>query len=203
MLIQSDIKSKSLINLVQREGFTLKTVVDRYTLKQHCDRMEPTILIVDPFENDIISLEYLSTILELYDNLKVIIVTTKEYLSSETVHDIIHSKVCALLSVKDKVSHLKKVILNTIKGGRGQYSQYFRVQNSFNNHYSIKNKFDLTEKEIEIIQHVSTGLTTKEIANKLNRSVHTVTTHRRNILKKMDTRNTSDMLIIAIKERVI
>ncbi|HWK56261.1 MAG TPA: response regulator transcription factor [Parapedobacter sp.] len=56
------------------------------------------------------------------------------------------------------------------------------------------NKFKLSPRELEIITLVSNGLTNNEIADKLFLSVHTVMTHRKNILHKLQVRNTAEML---------
>lgn len=56
------------------------------------------------------------------------------------------------------------------------------------------NKFKLSPRELEIIAWVRNGLTNNEIADKLFLSVHTVMTHRKNILHKLEVRNTAEML---------
>lgn len=56
------------------------------------------------------------------------------------------------------------------------------------------NKFKLSPRELEIIALVRNGLTNNEIADKLFLSVHTVMTHRKNILHKLEVRNTAEML---------
>lgn len=58
------------------------------------------------------------------------------------------------------------------------------------------NKFKLSPRELEIIELVSSGLTNNEIADKLFLSVHTVMTHRKNILHKLEVRNTAEMLTL-------
>ena len=47
-------------------------------------------------------------------------------------------------------------------------------------------KYQLTEREVEIIRRISRGLTTKDIARELFISEFTVNTHRRNICRKLD-----------------
>lgn len=56
------------------------------------------------------------------------------------------------------------------------------------------NRFKLSKREIEIIDLVRTGYKNNEIAEKLFLSVHTVMTHRKNILHKLEVRNTAEML---------
>ncbi|MDD2306745.1 MAG: response regulator transcription factor [Prolixibacteraceae bacterium] len=57
----------------------------------------------------------------------------------------------------------------------------------------------LTSSEIEIVRLIAGGLTTKEIANKKNISFHTVNTHRKNIFRKMEVSNASELIMQAIR----
>ncbi|NVO11214.1 MAG: response regulator transcription factor [Bacteroidales bacterium] len=61
----------------------------------------------------------------------------------------------------------------------------------------------LTPSEIEIIRMIADGLTTKEIASKKNISFHTVISHRKNIFRKAEINNTSELIIYAIKAGLI
>lgn len=53
----------------------------------------------------------------------------------------------------------------------------------------------LSEREIEIILAIAEGLDSEQIAEKLFLSVHTVNTHRRNILEKTGKRSTHELVI--------
>jgi DNA-binding CsgD family transcriptional regulator len=57
-----------------------------------------------------------------------------------------------------------------------------------------------SEREFEIIRSIESGMSSEEIAEKLFLSVHTVNTHRRNILEKAGKSHISD-LIYELKER--
>ena len=52
----------------------------------------------------------------------------------------------------------------------------------------------LTNKEKEILSLVSSGLTTKEIAGKLKISHHTVESHRKNLLRKCQAKNSAELI---------
>lgn len=58
---------------------------------------------------------------------------------------------------------------------------------------------NLTASEIEIVKLIADGLTTKEIAAKRNISYHTVNTHRKNIFRKVEVSNVSELTMYAIK----
>lgn len=53
----------------------------------------------------------------------------------------------------------------------------------------------LSGREFEILQLISLGLNSKQIAEKLYLSVHTVSTHRSNILKKTEKQSITDVII--------
>lgn len=61
----------------------------------------------------------------------------------------------------------------------------------------------LSQREIEIIGCVAKGLTSKEIADKLCLSVHTVTTHRRNITSKLQIHTPAGLTIYAIANHIV
>lgn len=61
----------------------------------------------------------------------------------------------------------------------------------------------LTNREMEIIQLVVDGLKTNEIAEKLHLSVHTVNTHRKNILQKLNLKNPAELVRFAIYSSLV
>jgi len=64
----------------------------------------------------------------------------------------------------------------------------------------LKNSLGFSKRELEIIKMIESGLGSKEIAGKLFLSVHTVNTHRANILEKSGKAHLSD-LIYELKEQ--
>lgn len=61
----------------------------------------------------------------------------------------------------------------------------------------------LSSREKEIVGLVVKGLSNKQIAQKLNLSIHTVITHRRNVSTKLDIHSTSGLTIYAIVNKLI
>lgn len=53
---------------------------------------------------------------------------------------------------------------------------------------------NLTTKEKTVLSLVSSGLTTKEIANALKISHHTVESHRKNLLRKCCAKNSAELI---------
>lgn len=61
----------------------------------------------------------------------------------------------------------------------------------------------LTSREREIIQMLAEGKTNKEVATLLNISVYTVETHRNKILQKLNLHNTAELVLYAVRKRII
>lgn len=61
----------------------------------------------------------------------------------------------------------------------------------------------VTEREIEIIKYIAEGLSNKQIADKLNISTHTVNTHRKNIMSKLEVNNTAGIVMYAVKNQIL
>ena len=61
----------------------------------------------------------------------------------------------------------------------------------------------LTKREIEIIKYIADGLTNNEIASKLFLSTVTVDTHRKNILAKLQLKNTASLVKYAAEHKLL
>ena len=61
----------------------------------------------------------------------------------------------------------------------------------------------LSEREITVLKLISTGLTNKQIADQLFLSLHTITTHRKNIGNKLGIKSVSGLTVYAIVNNII
>jgi DNA-binding NarL/FixJ family response regulator len=90
------------------------------------------------------------------------------------------------------------MILNNLKEGEFLVDNSIKekIKSNFQKtsleNFEIKTK--LTNREIELIELFSKGLSSKEIANQLNVSYFTVDTHKKNIFKKMNINSTVELV---------
>jgi regulator of cell morphogenesis and NO signaling len=61
----------------------------------------------------------------------------------------------------------------------------------------------LSDREKEIVVCIAKGMSNKEIADALFLSVHTVTTHRKNISAKLQIHSTAGLVIYAIANKLV
>jgi DNA-binding NarL/FixJ family response regulator len=64
-------------------------------------------------------------------------------------------------------------------------------------------KLALTRREVDIIRGIAREMTTKEIADSLFISEHTVMTHRKNLLRKIDAKNVAGLVKFASEQGLI
>lgn len=62
---------------------------------------------------------------------------------------------------------------------------------------------ELTEREIDVLKLIAQEFTTAEIAEKLYISTHTVETHRKNLISKLNVRNIAGLVKYAIQNGLV
>jgi DNA-binding NarL/FixJ family response regulator len=68
-----------------------------------------------------------------------------------------------------------------------------KIAESPKNDSRTSKPFDLTNKEIQVLELVLSGLTNQQISEKLQNSKRTVETHRFNLMRKMEVKNLMDL----------
>jgi DNA-binding CsgD family transcriptional regulator len=58
---------------------------------------------------------------------------------------------------------------------------------------------NISKRENDVIKHLIQGLSSKQIAQKLHLSLHTINAHRRNILQKINCKNTAELVSYAMQ----
>ena len=69
---------------------------------------------------------------------------------------------------------------------------------------SVEDSYDLlTPREREVLQLLAEGRSNKDVAGILNLSLHTVETHRGNILQKLNLHGTPELILYAVRKGII
>jgi|SRR5207249_3651682 len=71
-------------------------------------------------------------------------------------------------------------------------------------HKHVQDSYDLlTEREKEVLQLIAEGKTNKEVAGLLNLSPQTIESHRANLMQKLSLHSTADIILYAVRKRII
>lgn len=68
---------------------------------------------------------------------------------------------------------------------------------------SSDESYELSERESEVLLLVANGLSSKEIADRLNISIHTVNTHRKNITHKTGIKSVAGLAVYAMLHNLV
>ncbi|WP_125154878.1 response regulator transcription factor [Clostridium rectalis] len=144
---------------------------------------------------------------EKFPHIKILILTTfndKEYihealkfgasgyLLKDSSNDLIYEgiKACLKGNVVVHPDVANNIILNT---------NYDKALND----NDINLKYNLTKREINIIREIASGLSNKEIADRIYLSEGTIKNNISNILSKLDLRDRTQIAIFAFKNNII
>src|SRR5690554_524660 len=95
--------------------------------------------------------------------------------------------------------------LQALQSGESYLGEEVRktLLNSFMKQDKMHPNEKLSDREKEVLECIAAGLTTQEIADQLFISKNTVETHRKNLLYKLQAKNTAELVNNAFKKRVI
>ena len=68
---------------------------------------------------------------------------------------------------------------------------------------SDENNYELTKRETDVLVLIAKGLMNKEIAGKLNISIHTVISHRKNITRKTNIKSVAGLAMYALMNNLV
>lgn len=69
--------------------------------------------------------------------------------------------------------------------------------------HSDAEAYDLTPREIQVLQMIAMEMTNEEIADKLSVAKRTVDTHRQNLISKLPVKNTAGLVKMALKMKLV
>ena len=193
--------------LESHPGFrVIGDVADGRAAVEFAEKERPDVLIIDiamPFLNGIeaarqiglkdptIAIVFLSMHSDEAYLMKALKVGARAYLLKDSAeHDLLH----AVEAVSEGKAFFSPAIAKILA------QDYLRQIG----HQEVEDPFDrLTTREREILQLLGEGRSNKDVANCLQLSLHTVETHRSNIMEKLDLHTAADIVLYAIRKGVV
>ncbi len=135
------------------------------------------------------------------------IITLSMFGEEEYYFKMVSLGVKAFLLKNSEIGEVQEAIRTVVDGGT-----YFSQELLFNLVGSLKfssesrrteEEAELSERESEILLEICRGLSNQEIGEKLFISKRTVDKHRANILAKTNCKNTANLVVYAIKNKLV
>jgi DNA-binding NarL/FixJ family response regulator len=185
---------------------------DTNELEKMALKEQPDVLIVD-YTSDVFPGDSLKPILKLVPRTKVLAVTPSQ--SKMTLQKGLDLDVTSFLLKNCEQEEIIEAIHATAENENffcGQIIEKILQENPesdlastdiMNRVHASCEPLKISNREVEIIRLIAQGYTTKEIADKLFLSTHTIVTHRKNIMRKLGINNTASLVIYAVQENIV
>ncbi|MDR2848035.1 MAG: response regulator transcription factor [Bacteroidales bacterium] len=181
---------ESLSQLINESG--IATVTDVYYTLESCRlglaKALPDVLLLDIGLPDGDGIDFCAEIKKAYLSLKIIMLTS--YKEFSIAKRALHNGALGYI-LKNAESEEMLAGIKAVSCGETFLCEEIDLL--------LKDKGNkkivwLSNREQEILKHIAAGYTTHEIADIINRDVETVRTYRRNLLIKLDAKNTAEVV---------
>ena len=180
-----------LQNIIDRNQIGVVTAIlnNGKSLLSSLNLSIPDLIILDLNMPELNGVEVTKKIRKNYPSIKILVVSMKEEI--KLIKELKTMGISGYLTKFIGESDLIEAVEN-IKNG----NPHFPILDHFDKTLQEKKKdsINITESEIRIMRLIIEGFSSKEIADQLNLSVHTVNTHRKNIIRKTSLKNTVAMI---------
>lgn len=153
-------------------------------LQQMIVGLKPKVVIIDPSHSQRFTIADIKNISLKHKLVRLLVLSNRQ--NREEIQELIDLGIKNYVFKECSREELVHAIYSAAKG------EQFFCKNTFETLFGNKllpEKDDtvpqLSSRETELIHLIAEGLTNKEIAEKLFLSVHTIKTHRKNIIKKL------------------
>lgn len=171
-------------------------------LLQALKRQTPHVVLLDiemPVMNGVETTEILR---QRYPDIKIIILTM--YNEEELIYDMINKGAHGFLVKDNTVDEVVDAIYSVLENGSYYNREVSEAMLKGNKSLRASmHNIGLNEREIDIIRHVCSQKTNKEIADAMNLSIRTIENLRNGILAKTGSKNTAGMVVYALKNKLI
>lgn len=168
------------------------------------DRCLYDIYILDIEFRDIIGFDIIKSIRKVDKNAKIIVYSMHEEIWY--INELKHIDVDGIVLKSSPVECLKDAIIHVYNGEKYYCGHFTELQEPYNlkNPNSDLLLENFSKKDLEILQLIAEGYTTKEIADKLGWGEETVKSYRKNrLLKKFNVKNPTSLIARAISQKYI
>ena len=168
---------------------------------------KPDVVVMDISMPELNGLEATRQILKALPGTEVLILTLHE--SEQLVRRVVESGAHAYVLKSDAGRNLVEGV-----AALSQHKSFFsskvatlvvesHLEGGKTNSRKNRNRRSLTPREREVVQLLAEGKSNKEIGVTLGVSVHTVETHRSNIMHKLSTHSLSSLIRYALRNKIV
>ncbi len=165
--------------------------------------VDPDVLLLDIHLPDISGIEIAKQLRNSHPSLKILVLSGED--PEQLAECIINIGVAGYISKSSTLAEIEEAVVSVANGIEyyGRDIAHFLYLATKKQLKHAKQQELFTNRELEIIHYCAHGLQSKEIAEKLDISYHTVNFHKNNIFKKVGINNSVELVKFALKEKLV
>ena len=152
----------------------------------------PDLILLDYNLPDGNGIELCKTILKKEPSIRILAISS--YKEQSLVKRMIDSGAMGYVLKNASEDEIMEALMTVLSGKNYMNEETQNILDGINNNSSV-----LTRREIEVLKYISEGFTNPEIADKLFISPLTVDSHRKNLILKLNAKNTASLIKIAFQ----
>ncbi len=172
------------------------TVNDGDALLKLVRLKEPNVVITDIRMPKMDGIEATKTIKKEFPHTKILGFTMFD--QTEAIQQMLDAGACGYLLKNSPLSEVLKAVREVYKGNT-YYDANISIPNPEKN--TKKAKGILTKRQTEILALIAKGKTSREIADELFIGIHTVDTHRKNMIRILGLQGKGELMRYAIEKK--
>ena len=179
----SDIIRAGIESLISDDQFALLAPLRDYPsdLPQRLARLQPDMLLLNPTLIPSPARMQLAALTQARPSM-AIVALVYQYVEPQMLEGF-----KAVLDIREQGSHVAQKLRQCCQS----------------DHESTNESYELSDRETEVLLLVAQGCSSKEIADRLNISIHTVNTHRKNITHKTGIKSVAGLAVYAMLHNLI
>lgn len=193
-----------LVSLLESEpDFDLiGDVANQEELMEGLAKSDPDVLIMDHKQDGAFSIESLSMVKSTFPSVQVLIIS--EDSAKDRIYRVLEAGVNSFLTKSCGPDEIVDAVRATAKKEKFYCTKIIDIllEKSFPNADHCA-PTPLSPREVEVVRYIAMGKLTKEIAAELDLSPHTVYTHRKRILRKLELNSASELVRYAIEQGLV
>ncbi len=189
---------EGLQKLLADKKIALKCIV-AYSAKEclkAINSFEPDLVLLDYSLPDGNGIDLCKIILAKYPKSKILAISS--FREQSLVKRMVDNGALGFVLKNASENEIIEAIQTVLSGKQYLGSEIIEILKGKENNNPI-----LTRRELEVLKHIADGFTNTEIAEKLFISPLTVDSHRKNLIIKLDAKNTASLIKIAIQKGFI
>lgn len=176
---------------------------DEEELFEELETHRPGVIILDYNQPDQFSLSTVTRVKKRAPYSHILVISSDN--DKRNIYQVLEQGVHSFLTKTCGEEEILDAVKATAKGDKFFCTRIidYLLEKSFSKQEENCAPSPLSSREIEILQLIAKGLIAKEIAGLLNLSTHTVYTHRKNIMKKLNLSTSSELVLYAVNNGIV